>query len=173
MDIDTEMFSNYKMRLLNSNDTEEIQCICEKCNDYYILDNGIGTDKNAAKEILEALPPNKSYDDQYNLGMFDKNNVLSAVINIIDGYPEEGVWMLGLLLVSPEKRRIGLGKFFHNDVVEFVKSKNGKKIRIAIFDDNTTALEFWKSLDYKYEKEGKSERDNNIIKTLLVYSLIL
>jgi RimJ/RimL family protein N-acetyltransferase len=165
------IFENHTLRRLEESDVSQIQDLCDLCSDYYMMDKGHPAEGDEAQNILKALPPDKTLDDQYNIGFFDGDEKLIALIHIVDGYPDEGTWMLGLMLVDPAQRQIGLGSYFHGKLLEFVKSKNGKRIRIGIFEDNEVALKFWKTLGYKYLKTWESDRGNNRMKTVLVFSL--
>ena len=166
-----EEFINYKIRKLTDKDLRLIKNLCENCSDYYLLDQGKPAGPNATKDILKALPPNKTYEDKYVFGLFDEKDDLSALIDLIEGFPKDNTWMLGLFLVSPDKRRLGLGKYFHKEIVKLIKNKGAKTIRIGVLDDNLIALKFWKSLDYKFENESKTERADKRIKLIKIYSL--
>ncbi|BEP28158.1 GNAT family N-acetyltransferase [Helicovermis profundi] len=161
---------NYTLRLLNDEYLEEIQNLCNNCSDYYLLDKGSVADSDAAQKILEALPNGKTYDDQFNLGIFNKSNSLIGLINIIKDYPYSNVWMLGLLMIDPSERNNGLGKLIHKEIVNIVKEENANKIRIGVLKDNINALKFWNSIGYKLEKETEIDRGNNIIKKVLVFN---
>ena len=164
-------FKEYRIKQLCRNDISDLQGLCEKCSDYYILDQGTVANEDAARKILDALPPDKTLDDQYNLGIYDSDNNLLGIVNIIDSYPENGSWMLGLILIDPSKRNIGLGRYFHQEIINFAKTADGKKIIIGVLEDNQIALRFWKSIGYKLVKETKQDRGNNATKTVLVFSL--
>lgn len=162
---------NCTIKILNEDDIKYIQNLCEQCADYYLLDNDCIAGENEARNILDALPPNKTFDDQYNFGLFDENHEMIGLVNIIDGYPEENIWMLGLMLISPKQRKKGVGKYFHQEMIQFAKSKDGKEIRVAVLEDNKNALEFWQSQGYKFIKESSSDRGNNKIKKIHVFAL--
>lgn len=164
-------FDEYSIKQLCKNDINVLQGLCEKCTKYYILDQGTVAKGGEAQKILDALPPDKTFEDQYNIGVYDIDNCLLGIVNIIDSYPENGTWMLGLMLIDPSKRNVGLGRYFHQEIINFVKKRNGKRILIGVLEDNEIALKFWKSIGYKLIKKSKQDRGNNRIKTVLIFSL--
>ncbi len=161
---------DYKITLINNDNLEEIQNLCNNCSDYYLLDKGIVADSDEAQKMLRAVPDGKSSNDLFILGVFNKYNSLIGVVHIIKDYPKLNVWMLGLLLIDPKERNKGLGRLIHNEIVDFVKNKNGNKIRIGVLEDNKSALKFWNSVGYKLEKETEMDRGNNRIKKILVFN---
>ena len=55
--------------------------------------------KQSITEDMEALPPNKSYDDKYYIGFFE-NNTLVANMDLILDYPTEKIAFIGV--TTPE-----------------------------------------------------------------------
>ncbi|MCT4632809.1 MAG: GNAT family N-acetyltransferase [Firmicutes bacterium] len=148
---------NGKLVMLTDKNISEIQKLCENTNDYFIMENGKGTSKEEYKEILESLPPGSSMEDKYVFGYYNEDGKLVGLIDIIAGYPNEGIWMLGLLIIDSMERNKGYGEALYREVEKFVKDKGGKTIRIAVFEENKNAFVFWNKQGFKF-KEVK-ERD--------------
>ena len=67
-------------------------------------------------------------------------------------FPEKGEWIIGLLLIHPNARGMGLGRAMHNEIKKFVKNQGGKKLRIGVMEQNVDALVFWSKIGYKQTK---------------------
>ena len=153
-----DRFSNinidgYSSKLLGSNELTDIEKLFYDSSDYFIIEQGKPANENEAKSLLEALPPNKTYEEKFVIGVYNEKSELAALVDIVKDFPEEAVWMLGLLLVSPNERGKGLGKAISNQLIEIVRYENGRKIRIGVVNNNEVGLKFWKSQGYIEEKD--------------------
>lgn len=145
--------NDYKIKSLTVANINLIESLCKKCLDYYILHDGILPSTQEPKEILTAIPPNKSYDDKFVLGIFNYTNELIGIIDIVKDFPVIGEWMLGLMLIEPEARGNGLGKIVHESLVGWAKNSGAKSFRIGVIEDNYKGINFWSSLGYTKVKE--------------------
>ena len=143
----------YKSKVLTVENIKLVELLCEKCSDYYILHDGILPSTEEAKEIFTAIPPNKSYDDKFVLGIFNYNNELIGIVDIVKDFPIIGEWMLGLMLIEPKARGNGLGKVVHESLVKWAKNLGAKSFRIGVIEENCKGINFWNNLGYKKIKE--------------------
>ncbi len=160
--------ATYRLGRVTEADMSKMLDLCRSCDAYYALDIGRQPQEEDAVEILHELPPGKHLCDKYVIGMFDAENVLIGLMDIVRGYPEEETWMLGLLLIHSQERGKGLGKAFYQEVASWVKSEKGKKIRIGVYEDNDTGLEFWKSMGFEEIKRVELERSSGRMKSVIV-----
>ena len=78
---------NFFVRRLDLDDVDMIYDISCKNEIFYKYHPPFVT-KQSITEDMEALPPNKSYDDKYYIGFFE-NNTLVAIMDLILDYPTE------------------------------------------------------------------------------------
>ncbi len=71
---------NYEISILTQSNEEEIQSLCDLCNDYFLMSEGTKTVGNEALNILTSLPPNKNMIDKYVLGI---HNVDKKIVGIL------------------------------------------------------------------------------------------
>lgn len=148
-----------KVTILDESHVFDIQNLCERCKEYFILDQGTGPSINVGKEILEALPPQLSQSEKYLLGIYNNEKQITAMVDLLKNYPTMNEWMLGLMLIDPEERGLGLGKVIHESLSNWIKYQNGEKIRIGILDNNHRAIKFWSKIGYVLVKKSELERD--------------
>lgn len=162
----------YIIRNLHLEDKDIIQNLCEECLDYYNIVSGEAPKEDSWKEILEDLPPGKTYEEKYALGVF-RDECLIAVVDLVKDYPEKGEWIIGLLLIHPNERRKGLGEKINNLISEIVKDNGGVKLRIGVVEDNCKALNFWRSIGYQEIKRSNLTIGNkNNILIVMSYFII-
>ena len=114
--INFKLTNGYKIKSLCINDWKTVFKLCEKYSDYYILHYGILPAIKNLREIFKALPTNKGYEDKLLLGVFTSYNKLISIVDFIRDFPAVGEWMLGLMLIDPDKRSIGIGKIVHRSL---------------------------------------------------------
>ena len=98
--------------------------------------------KESILEDMEALPPNKNYDDKYYIGFFE-NDSLVAIMDLILGYPTEETAFIGLFMTNVHYQKKGVCSNIVADVCDYLKKLNYKKIRIGVDKENPQSNAFW------------------------------
>ena len=138
----------YIIKLLSVGDENDIQDLCERCFEFSELIEGSPPEKDAGRNILFSLPPNKGMEDKYVFGVYDENNILIAVIDMIKNYKVTGDWIIGLLMIDPNKRRNGLGRKMHDFIKCWVYEKGGIKLKLWVMEENNIGYKFWIDMGY-------------------------
>lgn len=151
---------DFQIKILTENDRTIIEKFFEKASDYAILERGFSNPQLETESFINDLPPAKKLTDKFNYGIFDKNNNLVGVIDLIKDFPTKGEFMLGLLEFVPAVRHQGLGKAVHKILIEKVRDLGAKSLRIGVLEVNNSAIKFWKSLGYIKFKEIEQDFGN-------------
>jgi ribosomal protein S18 acetylase RimI-like enzyme len=133
----------------------ELQAFYESCRDYVELVTGAPPGPNEARDLLTALPPKKSREDKFVIGLFDAPGHLVGVLDVIRGYPAEREWYLGLLLFGPSSRGRGLGERVYRRLEEWVRAEGGKVIHLIVQEQNPAAIRFWKRMGFEVRGMGR------------------
>ena len=80
--------------------------------------------------------------DKFVIGVWTEDG-LTAAIDLLRDFPQPHVWYLGLLLVAPEARSSGLGARIVEALKVWMRSHDGRSIRLVTQDQNPDALRFW------------------------------
>lgn len=99
----------YVLTQLGPADGAVLQDLFARCSDHHELEEGSPTCPAAAESLLTALPPNKVLREKFVLGLQTCGGRLIGVVDVIQNYPGETEWWLGLLMLEPEMRSSGLG----------------------------------------------------------------
>jgi ribosomal protein S18 acetylase RimI-like enzyme len=86
------------------------------------------------------------------------NKNIVAVIDIIQNYPEDGIWFVGLLFVARGERGQGLGSRLVDAICTHISKQGGRAARIAVADKNTRAIRFWERAGFSTLYSAKRER---------------
>ena len=77
-------------------------------------------------EDMEALPPNKGYEDKHYIGFFDEG-ALVAVMDLIEHYPNPETALLGFFAMNANLQGQGIGTEIISDSVAFLAQEGFKK----------------------------------------------
>lgn len=139
--------NEYLLREINNKDELMIQDLFNRCYDYFELIEGRRAEENAAKDFLGDLPPGKELKDKHTYGVFDHEKLIS-VIELVENFPEENEWIIGLMLIDPKYRGMGIGKTAHSIIADFAADNKANKLRIGVVEQNEEGLKFWKKVGY-------------------------
>lgn len=125
--MDIELLSKkYVVRRLDLNDVDAVDCMSCKNEIFYKYHPPFVT-KQSIVEDMEALPPHKSYDDKYYIGIFE-DNTLVANMDLILGYPTEEIAFIGLLMTNVLYQNKGVGSSIVRDVCAYLKLLGYKNV---------------------------------------------
>lgn len=171
MEVNISLSNGYKIKTITKdNNFYEVFKLCERCSDYYLLHDGTYPVKEDAEEIFTSLPPNNTYDDKFVLGVFEMDNRLIGLAEIVKNYPVIDSWIIGLLFIDPDERGSGLGREVHK-VIRALAVKSGVRLlRLCAVEENIKGVNFWSSLGYKTIKQESREYKK---KTHMLYIMVM
>ncbi|MBN1695362.1 GNAT family N-acetyltransferase [candidate division WOR-3 bacterium] len=155
-----------ELKILEGREGEisEVQRVLEESPNYFINVSGDFPSSEDGKELFSAIAPGKEFQDKFVFGIY-LNNYMIGCIDLCRGFPNASTVTLGLLLLSENHQRKGLGARAYKKLEETVKGwKNIKKIRIGVLVSNIEVLPFWKKMGYsekgrKPYKHGDTETE--------------
>lgn len=144
-----ELSKTYTVQKLEENDISGIFELCKKNPQYYRYCPPEVT-KDAIKEDMTALPPNKTMKDKYYIGFFDGTKLV-AVMDLIAGYPNEETAFIGFFMMDADLQGQGIGTQIIGEACDYLKD-NFSKIRLGYVKGNKQSESFW--LKNQFEKTG-------------------
>lgn len=148
--IDHKLFilSGYRTTLMQGEDRGKLQTLLEKCADYSLLVTGSPPKPTAAVSLLADCPPGKTLADKFVLGISTEHHKLIGVLDTVRDYPTQDDWWLGLLLLDPAQRNLGLGKRIVQSFKHWVNEQGARRIFLGVLEENQNAYRFWQSLGF-------------------------
>jgi ribosomal protein S18 acetylase RimI-like enzyme len=144
---------NYSISSLQHEHTEILQALCERCADYTLIVEGETVSPNAARELLQDTPPGRSPDDKFVYGILDKQGDVVGVLEGMRNYPEENIWWIGLLMLTPETRGCGIGRKVVQSFFEYVRSQQGTAVMLGVVEENRSAYKFWQQVGFELVRQ--------------------
>ena len=111
-------------------------------------------------EDMEALPPNKGYEDKHYIGFFDEGTLV-AVMDLIEHYPNPGTALLGFFTMNTNLQGQGIGTEIISGSIDHLAQVGFEKVRLGIDKGNPQSKAFWLKNDFsftgeEYESDGST-----------------
>ncbi|MEQ8221930.1 MAG: GNAT family N-acetyltransferase [Candidatus Eremiobacterota bacterium] len=159
---------SYFVRHLESEDGDDIQSLCENCSDYFELVTGLPPGPSEGQNLFFSLPPGRDLSDKIFAGIFDRNEKLFGLMDVIRDYPQAGVWHVGLMLLHPEKRGKGLGRDIYKSFEKWARNSGANTIRLGVAEQNEGAVKFWTRAGFDVVEKRKPEKTGNKMSVIIV-----
>ena len=98
----TQLSDTFEVRRLNAEDVDLIYTLSIENEIFYQYHPPFVTKESILKDMA-ALPPGKTLEDKFYLGFFD-GEILTAVMDLILGYPTEDTGFIGLFMMNSNYR---------------------------------------------------------------------
>lgn len=121
--------AGYRVELLERRDAPHLQPLFEACADYALLESGEPPATNAAEGEFAATPPGRTTADKVMLGLSDAEDRIVGLIAADRGWPEDGCWWIGLMLIDPAERGAGIAKAFVEAFFAWVEDQGAQRGR--------------------------------------------
>jgi len=125
-------------------DAPALQRLCERCGDYYLMEEGAPAAPDTAEHLLTVLPPRKTHADKYVAGIRAPGGELVGVLDLIRDFPGEREWWIGFLLLDPAARAARLGSRIVEEVARAVAAAGGTVIQLGVLEPNVAGERFWR-----------------------------
>ena len=106
----------YRVRRLDDSDADEILDLCQGNVQYYQYCEAEVTREQIMSD-LHIAPPGVETENKYYLGFYDENGLL-AVMDLIDGFPEESMAFIGFFMMNIAAQGKGVGSSIIRELTE-------------------------------------------------------
>ena len=149
-DIKIEHLSKcYTVRNLGEKDIPQILELCQK-NPKYYKHCPPEVSRESIEKDMTILPPGKTLEDKYYVGFFEDINLV-AVMEWIDGYPDDKTAYIGFFMMNMDFQGKGIGSKIIAEVCECLRGQFSR-VRLAYVKGNEQSEHFW--LKNRFEKIG-------------------
>ena len=149
----------YSIRDLLPQDAEMVCEVLKKNTTFYKYHPPMVTIESILED-MEALPPNKEYEDKHYIGFFGEG-ALVAVMDLIEHYPNQETALLGFFAMNSDLQGQGIGTQIISDSVAYLAQVGFKKVRLGIDKGNPKSKAFWLKNGFgftgeEYESDGST-----------------
>lgn len=133
--------SNYNVRKLTANDVDIIYELCCKNSIFYQYHPPMVT-YDSIMEDMSVLPPNKTLEDKYYIGLFEDESLV-AIMDLIIGYPQDNIAFIGFFMTNILIQGKGIGSSIISECITYLKKCGITKIKLGVDKGNPQSFHFW------------------------------
>ena len=89
------------------------------------------------------MPEGTPAENKHFVGFYDADGHLTAILDLITGYPEAGSAFIGWFMVEAERQHQGIGSQIVADLRAALSAQGIRKLSLACIKENTDARAFW------------------------------
>ena len=157
-----QLFSDkYTVHTLNDENIDEIYELLSKNVIYYEYCPPFVT-RQRILDDMSALPPDKTAQDKYYIGFYQKDKLI-AVMDFINGYPEKEIAYIGFFMTDVSIQNRGVGTEIIDYLCKHLAGLGYHSVRLAYVKGNPQAEHFWLKNRFAPMMETKSNVADEVI----------
>jgi GNAT superfamily N-acetyltransferase len=139
----------YDIKEVQAEDQPGLQDLLVRCSDYFTMVSGSAPGPTAALSLLESRPEGVASEEKVDLAVYAQAGEIIAVIDAVRNYPVQGAWWLGLLLIDPAYRNMGLGRRIYEAFESWSLALECQGMCLGVIDANQSAYRFWRLMGFE------------------------
>ena len=155
--------SEYETRKLSEADIRDVVVLCRENRQFYHYTKTQPSLRNLTPVISE-VPEGSSSDAKHFVGFYDKDNRLTAVLDLITGYPKEHGAFIGWFMVDARLQRQGIGSQIFADVRAAMQGQGFNYLCCEVIRENTEAISFWQKQGFTMTGEEKPGKKYTLVR---------
>jgi RimJ/RimL family protein N-acetyltransferase len=156
---------------LGPQDVPAIQALFQRCAAFFQLVSGAPPRPDEAEDwVLRDNAPGKAPGDKALFGLLDDEERLIGAVDVVRDHPEPGQYWIGTMVLEPTIRGVGLGGWFHVEVLAWIRAQGARCVGLCVQRQNERALRFWERAGYVETGRATQrlgERENEVIRMRL------
>lgn len=154
--IEISKFSpRYTVRRMTLDDTDAVFDLLVE-NQPYFLCCGSQPTKELVQSDITVGPPGIPSAQKYYLGFYREDR-LCAVMDLIDGYPEDQFAFIGFFMLRLSLQGKGEGSKLISEIISYLQQLAYSAVRLGIDKNNKNGIRFWTKNGFEIIKEIEKE----------------
>ena len=138
----SKLSSRCEVRALTETDADAVYELCRENTQFYEYCEAEPTREQVLSD-MRVVPPGKELSSKYYIGFY-QGETLIAVMDLIDGYPEDDIAFIGFFMMKRQLQGRNLGSAIIAEAAAYLKSTGKTAIRLGIDKANPQSTHFWR-----------------------------
>ena len=157
----TKLSTCLEVRKMNDGDADEILNLCLENTQYYEYCGKLPS-RELILNDLHITPPGVHESAKYYVGFYE-NGMLAAIMDLIDGYPQEDIAFIGFFMMKKNMQGKNTGSRIIRDTSGYLKETGKTAIMLGIDKDNPQSTHFWKKNGFGIIREVKQDEGSILL----------
>ena len=137
---------------------------------YFSTVNGQPPRTNEAREEFDDLPPaHMPFTGRWLIGLVDAEGQLIGMASVLSDFLAEGVWHIGLFIVSSTLHGQGIAKPLYQAMEGWTKQNGARWLRLGAVVGNARAEHFWPKMGFQVVRMRHGVQTGLLSSTLKVF----
>jgi len=137
-----EWLADYEVKVITRCNFEEVFGVYDTNQDFFLLTQGsVATIESSAGDV-DALPPDCDAGQKLYVGIWQNSRAV-AVLDVIERYPEQTSFWIGLIIVHGDLQGARLGSAVVDAVIGAAKTVGYETARLGVVQNNLKGIAFW------------------------------
>ena len=101
-------------------------------------------------EVISEVPEGTAPECKHFVGFYDSEERLTAVLDLITGYPEDDDAFIGWFMVDANRQGQGIGSQIFADVRAAMEGQGYDFLSVGVSKENTDAIAFWEKQGFAF-----------------------
>jgi GNAT superfamily N-acetyltransferase len=137
--------AGHAVRRVTDADLPLVQSLFAQDLEYWLHVEGAPLRDDEARITTEEAPPNVPRDKHHAFLVDDV-----ALLDMLEGYPDEHTWFLGLIFLAPAVRGRGFGTKLLEAVCDHARGHGATALRLAVAQAHPEARRLYDRLGFRY-----------------------
>jgi len=138
----------YELAPITKSNFKQIFEVYDTNQDYNVLAEGKKSTIESSMKNIDEVPPNFDIKQKVFVSIW-KGNSVYGVLDFLIGYPDKTCVWIGLLMIHGKLHGQKIGSKIASAVENAAKIGGYKSIQIAVLENNTKGLAFWRKHGYE------------------------
>ena len=147
----SKLSKQIEVRILGDSDADSILELCRENTQFYRYCEAEPSMEQVRRD-LQITPPGVGLSDKYYVGFY-REGVLTAVMDLIDGYPEPDLAFVGFFMMKRERQGRQIGSAIIRETAAYLKEIGKTAIQLGIDKENPQSTHFWKKNGFHVIRE--------------------
>ena len=130
----------------------EVRRLYDRCRAFFELISEKGLTEDAPERLFVGRPPALPQKNKVVLGIY-QDEQLAGVFDILLGYPNAETGFIGLFLLDPDNREMGLGSRAYIQVEAWFQQLGMTEVQLSVQMNNAVGRRFWEKHGFVYVKD--------------------
>jgi len=153
------MSADFDVRKLTEANISEVVAL-RRSNRRYYKGMDLRPSEQQLTDIISDVPDNTG--SKQVLGFYDEQGRLSAILDLILGYPEKDDAFIGWFMVDAELQGNGIGSSIFADVRAALSAQGYDYLSVGVQEQNAGAQSFWEKQGFRGTEEKREQNGHRI-----------
>ncbi|MBQ1343424.1 MAG: GNAT family N-acetyltransferase [Firmicutes bacterium] len=154
--------SEFAVRRITEAEISEVYRLCRENRRYY---RNLKTKPTlrGLTEVISEVPEGTAPEAKHFVGFYDDEGRLTAILDLITGYPEDDDAFIGWFMVDANMQGQGIGSQIFADVRAAMSGQGFDFLSVGVSKENSDAIDFWQKQGFAFSGKELEWNGRNVV----------